>query len=459
VTTSRASGLELGGWLALRLAKTCCATQTLAPADVHLHSYCPDDTVVVAESDEGGAVNRAVETSSKSMSELLARILEQLAISAWLPAAALTLITMFVLELGAVLGGSVRSAHSDRLPSGPGEALSQTFEVLGRTSIGALLLLLIVIVVLTMLTQAFSFEWIRLLEGYWGVSRPMERLAQARSRRWRNSRKRLERRYEALTKRAWSAAKPRIAKLEGFTPDMVAALGAQVRGKLPKRLVTPEQQDIIDDTAWLDYAPGDLLRRRVNLDKKLADFPRGKHTLPTRLGNVLRHFEDETNFGRVETMIDEVFDSLPASLRVSHDEQRSRLDLYCSMQIALVAGGLIAILRFGWHHRCYSAAAIGVVFVGIWIFYRAAVASARYYGSLLVTIAQFVRRRDEDDAKALAASSGAGPASESTSETAARTAGTEENVREISEGDQTGWDDDADGRNAAPNPDSAGDSV
>src|SRR5918995_4608544 len=100
-------------------------------------------------------VAQVAKAGSKTLSQLVARILEQLALSAWLPAAALALLTAFVLKLGTIISAPNAS-------SSPGAALSQAFGELGKTSIGGIVLLVIVVVVLTMVTQAFSFESIRL---------------------------------------------------------------------------------------------------------------------------------------------------------------------------------------------------------------------------------------------------------------------------------------------------------
>lgn len=357
----------------------------------------------MAEKEPETAVGYGASTASKSLSELLARILEQLSLSAWLPAAALTLLSVFVVELGTALDRTdPRAGHADPHAS-PGAVLASTFEVIGKTSIGGLLLLVAVIVVLTMVTQAFSFESIRLLEGYWGVSGPIERLAEVRSNHWRKIRKDLKRDHKALTRKAWKRAKARIGNRPDFTSGMVDALEAQIFVKLRTTPITdPKQIELVDSVKWESLAPGDLLRRRTNIEKKLEDFPDEKrHVMPTRLGNVLRHWEDETGYGTVESMVDEVFDVLPASLRDSHDEQRGRIDLYCSMLFVMGLVGALAVLRLAWLDWRYAAVAAGTSLLSLWMLYRAAVASARYYGSLLVTIAVWsTRHKPEGDASA-----------------------------------------------------------
>lgn len=347
---------------------------------------------MAADNKQGDAASEAVSKASESLSQLLARVLEQLALSAWLPSAALTLLLLFIFTLGSVLDGTNSVLKGADGPKAPGAAISLTFEALGRTSVGGLLLIVITVIVMTMLTQAFTFESIRLLEGYWGVTRPLERLAQARAKRWKQAHRKLARRYKALTKRAWKKAKSKVETLPGFTAGMVTVLEAQVLGTTTALRLTDEKQVArVDEADWKQFAPGDLLRRRTNLDKKLDDFPCPQHSMPTRLGNVLRHYEDETGYDSVEALVDEVFDALPPSLRTSHDEQRGRLDLYCSMHLVLLLAGAIGVLRFGRVHWGYASGAAVIALLGVWVTYRAAVASARYYGSLLVIIAKYER--------------------------------------------------------------------
>jgi hypothetical protein len=364
------------------------------------------DTDVVTESSESAD---GIKDAAATLSELAARILQQLALSAWLPAAALTLLVAFILELGAALdnaGPTSRAPGANQRSHAVGSTLGRALAALGKIHPGALVLLGVVVVVLTMLTQAFSFESIRLMEGYWGINRLTERLAEARARHFRKVAKELDRRYRTLTKRAWKRARVSIAaeqeRLRGlslqvrFTDEMITALGDQVLLRPTAVHLTDEQRELVNGRDWEADAPPDLLRRRINLLKRRDDFPNLQHVVPTRLGNVLRHYEDATGYGTVESLVDDVFDSIPASLRISHDEQRGRLDLYCSMTVVLGVSALIAAVRFGRDHWGYGLSALIIGLVGSWMTYRAAVASARYYGSLLVSIARYVSRQSDD---------------------------------------------------------------
>ena len=151
-----------------------------------------------------------------------------------------------------------------------------------------------------------------------------------------------------------------------------------------------QEQAILDNYRWREDAPANLVRRLKNIEKRLDDYPSARNVQPTRLGNVLRHYEEETGRESVEGLVHEVYDRLPFSLQVSHDEQRGRLDLYCSMTFVWFFVVGLGVLLIGWgddwrYSATLAAAGLGAALVT----YRAAIASAHYYGSLLLLVAQY----------------------------------------------------------------------
>lgn len=346
----------------------------------------------MAKTGDDGAAESAVRSRSakQTLSQFVARVLDQLSLSAWLPSAALVLLLVIVFQLGAALDAS-------RRPAGPIGALSKAFGAIGQTSLGAALLLIAAVIVLTMVTQAFSFEAIRVLEGYWGTNPAVEWIARWRCERHRKVRTRLEQRSLALTEAAWASAAAEIMRKQQeaiehgsklvLTPNMISVLGAEVLGTQPLVRLNRWQRKKMAGIDWRDFAPPDILRRLVNLDRRLRDFPEQERMLPTALGNVLRHYEDETGYESVETLVQEVYDTLPFSLQVEHDEQRTRLDLYCSMVVVLAVVTALAVLRLR-ANPGYAAGAVVCGATGMWVTYRAAVASARAYGGLIVLAAQ-----------------------------------------------------------------------
>jgi hypothetical protein len=335
------------------------------------------------------------EKATETLSQFIAHVLDQLSLSAWLPSWVLVLTLTFVFQLGAVLDSKVK-------PKGAGDAISLTFIGMTKISLGGLILLLAAVVALTMLTQAFAFDAIRILEGYWGTLRIIEWIAKHRCAKYKSGVESLRKRYDDLTVKAWTAARSEIQTLQSqakdrhnddadvleWTGGMLDCLDAYLKGRTPPPEVTEDECDRALDIPWQQYAPSDLLRQQVNLDKRLRDFPNLPRILPTRLGNILRTYEDQTERESVETFILELYEYLPSPLRAQHNEQRNRLDLYCSMVFVILLSTVVTVFRLGPQHWLYAVVAVVAGIGSIWLAYRAAMASARVYGLILVNIAQ-----------------------------------------------------------------------
>jgi hypothetical protein len=197
--------------------------------------------------DDAAAAAEAVATAAKprqTLSEFVARVLDQLSLSAWLPSAALVLLLDFIAQLGIALGAKRTGATA-----AIGNALSR----MSAVGIGGAVLLVIAIVVLAILTQAFSFEAIRVLEGYWGTARPVEVIARHRVTRHRRRQQQLSARRRELTGQAWDVAKSKIVGIEderrqngqrpAMTAAMIAHLEARVLGQFPSGRLTPGQRE------------------------------------------------------------------------------------------------------------------------------------------------------------------------------------------------------------------------
>ena len=336
---------------------------------------------------------------SETLSQFVARVLDQLSLSAWLPSAALVLATALLLQLGTSLDET--RASQDFRDDGAGAVIAATLSALADLELGAALLVLLAIVVLTILTQAFAFESIRVLEGYWGANPLVEVLAGRRASAYRRRRERVEKRQREMRAQSWRAARAEIerqqsialergeqAEVAGWDPEMLTYVGAKLLGQASSVRLQGDRRAQALSIPWKRYAPADLMRREVNLDRRLRDLPASGRTLPTKLGNVLRAHEDQTGRDRVETMVLEVYESLDPILRRQHDEHRNRLDLYCSMVFVMLAVGLLAVGRLVPSAHTWAAAATLLCAVAAWLSYRAAVASARVYGLLIVEIAR-----------------------------------------------------------------------
>ncbi len=110
--------------------------------------------------------------------------------------------------------------------------------------------------------------------------------------------------------------------------------------------------------------------------------------LPTKLGNTLRTYEDKLHAvlgGSMEGMILRMYDSWPASLKDEHDHYRSRLNLYCSLFLVFLLSAAVAwpVLFIG--NWLPPSLAMAMTISLAYFSYRAAIASARGYQTVLAT--------------------------------------------------------------------------
>ena len=257
------------------------------------------------------------------------------------------------------------------------------------------------IIVVTMLTQAFSFEAIRVMEGYWATWSWFEAVGDHWTRRSVKRHDRLDQKYNHARRRAWAESRPKIemrqAELERknrpreLSDRQIIALETLVLGGGAPDGITRVDVESVVGWDWEKYASPQARRRQLNAELKRDDFPEDMgHVMPTRLGCVLRRYEDAMGRDEVEGFVDEHFDALPFSMQLTHDEQRARLELYCAMVFVLLFAGAIGIARFGFAHYPWQLATAVLTVAGCRLVYRAGIASARYYGKTLVSIADYV---------------------------------------------------------------------
>jgi hypothetical protein len=99
----------------------------------------------------GSASDSEAVASSGGVSAFIARVLDQLTLSAWLPAALLTASAAILLQFRGDRSVNVLTA----------------IRTLTADPVRVLVLLVPLLVIATIVTQAFSFEAITTLEGYW----------------------------------------------------------------------------------------------------------------------------------------------------------------------------------------------------------------------------------------------------------------------------------------------------
>lgn len=308
----------------------------------------------------------------QTLSQLIARILDQMSVSAWLPSAVVVFVLLFVFSL--------RGADGD-----VGRAIAH----IGELDAGPLVLLFGAVIVTTMITQAFEFEAIRLLEGYWGAHPLNAWFSDVRFRTHLRRRNALRKRARDAEIQALTAAQPRMLQ-GGRSPVHVGILVASYTGG-DLSGVPAADQEAAHNLQWKKWAPARDLRRWDALVDALEEYPRSDRlVMPTRLGNALRAREEDVlpaSAGKLETFVQRVFHELPVTLQTEHDQFRSRLDLYCSLVLVFCFTGVIATLLLRGLGAALVASAAGIALALAWLSYRAAIASARAYGGLLQVIA------------------------------------------------------------------------
>lgn len=254
----------------------------------------------------------------EGLSAFASRVLGQLSLSAWLPAAFCTVVITVLLSMRFLGTLSLRDAIASIV----------------RDPWAFLLLAGPILVCATLLIQAFSFEAIRFLEGYSQaplIGRPLNaaliRIQLALLGASQRSR-------GTLVRRAWRDSRSRWIDA-GFDHQLVAALEADAH-ETTRPILDESQRDEILDLEWWHRADPWLLARIDHRRARIAEFPSLRsRTLPTRLGNLLRATEDELSQAAndVEGFVMRLRGKAPTRLRIQHDQFRTRLDMYCVLTL------------------------------------------------------------------------------------------------------------------------------
>jgi len=288
----------------------------------------------------------------QGLSQLGGRILDQLSVSAWLPS------TVMVANL-AVIVTAPMDAH--------GMNIGKALDTLIHSGAGTLVVLGFALIFAAVVLQAFAFEIIRFLEGYWGQTRPLGFCADALIRRHNRRRGNLERARRELRK----------ALAARHTPDN-----------------SDEQPGAVP--AWRRVCAPEELRRLDALRERRQRYPEAHRVLPTMLGNTLRAAED-----RLPRTADAAEDVQGYVLRHSGqlsgalaDQQtgvRARLDMYCTLAFTFSVLAVIVSVRAAFTgHWVPAAEGLTMYSLLAFVSYRAAIATARHYGMVLEEIARQV---------------------------------------------------------------------
>jgi hypothetical protein len=299
------------------------------------------------------------------------RVLNLIALNTWLPA------TLFTLGVAVLV--QFRSAGSANLPD--------AVRPLAADPVRTIALIVPPLVIAAAVIQAFSFEAIRTLEGYWR-RRGLASLARTLMiRRHVHRKAAIIRRRHTASKKAFYAAKQRMLK-NGVSPSIVNALEAQVLGVKPPSL-TAEDSKKVAKMNWRSLCDPWRLAGIDNLLTEEKAYPTTSRVLPTKLGNLIRATEDRLHDtgGDLEGYALRRHSMASHRVQMQHDRFRSRLGMFCTLVLVsalLVALAPVLLLGTGIDVATIAIISAGFAALGA-VSYLAALASA---GGYCVTLRQ-----------------------------------------------------------------------
>ena len=333
---------------------------------------------------DGAAESTDKRTPAAGVSQFLARIFEQLSLSSWLPAA------MLVGNLAVLL--QMRSQQS----TGVIAAVKGLSEPLG-----VVVALLFALVLATIVLQAFEFELIRALEGYFDSMRgPVAGLAGRRIRVHEQRQQDVKKAYREARNAAFGRARTKLLQLPNgpYTQAQLDLLERVVLQLPSDEPLERDQVRAVMRIPWRDQLPAAELYRLDVLNSRVGWYPQRHRVLPTKLGNVLRAAEDQLQLQPGENLEGYVlrhYDKVPALVRNDHHDYRTRLQMYTSLLLVfLLLGGAAIGLRAGWT-PWWAPLATAATFLGLGVVaYQASLAAARGYGLVLLEMDRWVRRAE-----------------------------------------------------------------
>jgi len=314
------------------------------------------------------------QTASTGVSAFVARVLDQLALSAWLPAAFLVTGIAVLLEF--------RSTKSASIPT--------AVEKLTAHSLQLLVLMIPLLVLATVVTQAFSFEAFRALEGYWRRRGIVSLAYRYMSGRHLRRKRAIIERHQREKVTAFIDALPRVLydneEVNGRVVKAVVSALADRGDDSPE--LQGKDAAVFDRTMdhWRDQVKAWRLARVDRFLDEENSYPEDSRILPTRLGNLMRSTEDNLKqaHGDVQSFVHRQRDTVSYRVQIQHDQFRTRLDMYCTLVFVSVALAALAPAILAGKVDIVAVAVTTGSFVAMAVTsYLAAIASARGYCTIL----------------------------------------------------------------------------
>jgi hypothetical protein len=262
---------------------------------------------------------------------------------------------------------------------------------LTKAPLGVLIVMMFALVLGTMITQAFEYEVIRVLEGYWGLhtaSVPVMRMGL----RWQQRRLMvLDTRRARITKKACRKSHASLLDDPDFDDQTVIILDRWSHNK-PLEAYTEEDRARALSTDWIKKAPLSFIQRLDAIRRRTEFLPKPERILPTYLGNTLRAQEDRLELASnqsLRTYVIDRWEDMSDDLRLQYDQYHNRLNMYCVLVFVLLvlavlstAVFLVSEPRLGDFAIGFAASYAALAFVS----YRAAILMARGLGDILASI-------------------------------------------------------------------------
>jgi hypothetical protein len=308
----------------------------------------------------------------EGLSQFLRKVLDQLSLSSWLPA-------IMLVGCGALLV-QLAVRHSLDIPT--------AVLALAEKPLGSIVIALFALILAAIVIQAFSFEIIRFLEGYWGANPISAMVARLLIIRQRRRIAKLRKRHRRLELSAFDAAKKTMLHRQ-IDRDVIVLLEDRVYQRVSTSHAPAAREAANEMGGWRPFAKPEKLAPIDRLLSRIADYPEPHRIMPTKLGNVLRSVEDDLVLpdGDLEGMVMRRYDVLPARLRTHHDQFRTRLDMYCTLVFVFIALATLSVVTVVNSPAWTIALIVPTALLLLAAFsYSAAVTSARGYGAVLRAI-------------------------------------------------------------------------
>jgi hypothetical protein len=268
--------------------------------------------------------------ASDGISAFVAKVLDQLALSAWLPAAFLTVSLAALLQFR-----SMRSAN-----------LLNAVRQLTKDPVQVLVIMIPLLIIATVVTQAFSFEAIRMLEGYWRGRGPISFARTSMIWLHVHRKKRITNSKYREYKKALRAAMPELILYQGVPVEVFKAIETELTGGDQDFSSFSNEQVEMFANAIKTWRYSGNAWRLEKVDRLLAEekcYPRDSRILPTKLGNLIRATEDELthSHGDVQSFVLRQRDTVSRRVQMQHDQFRTRLEMYCTL---VFVSGFLSIL-------------------------------------------------------------------------------------------------------------------